>query len=219
MSIVDLIQELKDIEDYLVPKLKLDHIERVLYYHLLRHTRVIGKEASLFGVSSLSEASGISESTVRERIRILHEKGCVRIDDRSGKGHLLRVFLPEEIDGVVPKRSQIQAVDMNAIDFYTGRAYVGAMVKRENGRCFYCLRNINAETCVLDHVISKMARGDNSFRNVVASCHECNAAKQSQDATEFFRTRYRLNLLSQTELEDRFSTLQRLQEGQLPPEI
>jgi hypothetical protein len=65
---VDLVQELKNIEDYLVPKLQLDHIDRALYYHLLRHTRVIGKEASLFGLSSLSVASGISETTLRERI-------------------------------------------------------------------------------------------------------------------------------------------------------
>jgi HNH endonuclease len=149
----------------------------------------------------------------------LHEKGCVRIDDRSGKGHLLRVFLPEEIDGVVPKRSEVPVADMNEMDFYTNRTYVDALVKRENGRCFYCLRSINAETCVLDHVISKIARGDNSFRNVVACCHECNAAKQGQDATEFLRTRYRLNLLSQAELQERLSTLGKLQEGQLSSEI
>lgn len=106
---MDLVQELKNIEDYLFPKLQLDHVERALYYHLFRHTRLIGKDSSLFGLLSLSEASGISESTVRERIRALHEKGCIRIDDRSGKGHLLRVFLPGEVDGVVPKRLDIPA--------------------------------------------------------------------------------------------------------------
>jgi 5-methylcytosine-specific restriction endonuclease McrA len=216
---VDLVQQLKNIEDYLFPKLGLDHVERVLYYHLFRHTRAIGKDASLFGLLSLAEASGISESTVRERIRALHEKGCIRIDDRSGKGHLLRVFLPEEVDGVVPKRSEVPTVDINEADFYTNRTHVNALVERENGQCFYCLRNINAEVCVLDHVISKMAQGGNSFRNVVACCHECNSAKQGQDASEFLRTRYRVGLLSQADLQERISALEKLQLGQLVPEI
>lgn len=216
---MDLAQELKNIEDYLIPKLRLDHMERSLYYHLLRHTRVIGKETSMFGILSLSEASGISESTVRERIRALHDKGCIRIEDRSGKGHTLRVFLPEEIAELVPKQSEISAVNINDIDFFTNRTYVSALIDRENGQCFYCLRNIDAETCVLDHVVPQAARGDNSFRNVIASCHECNAVKQDQDAADFLRTRHRKGLLSQAELQERMVALEKLQMGELLPEI
>lgn len=216
---MDLATELKNIEDHLIPKLQLDHVERALYYHLLRHTRLIGKEASLFGLYTLAESSGFSETTLRERIRILDEKGCVAIKERSAKGHLLLVLLPGEIDGLVPQPAEIAAVDIRGIDFYANRTYVDALVKREKGRCFYCLRAINAETCVLDHVISKAARGDDSFRNVVACCHECNATKQSQDPTEFLRTRYRLNFLSQTELQERVLALEKLQLGQLVPEI
>ena len=160
---MDLIQEFKNIEDYLIPKLKLDAIERSLYYHLLRHTRIIGREGSLFGILSLSEASGISESTVRERIRILHGKGRIKIEERSGKGHFVRVFLPDEIDGLVPKLSEISAVNVDEVDFYTNRTHVGALVERENSKCFYCLRSIATETCVLDHVISQMEGGSNSF--------------------------------------------------------
>ena len=219
MNFVDLARELQNIEDHLIPKLQLDHVERALYYHLLRHTRLIGKDASLFGLYSLAESSGFSESTLRERIRILDEKGCVVIQERSGKGHLLRVLLPGEIDGIVPKLSESVVVDINTIDFYGNRNYVDALVKREKGRCFYCLRIITSETCVLDHVVSKAMRGDDSFRNVVAACHECNAAKQSQDPTEFLRSRYRLNLLSQSELQERVATLEKLQSGQLVPEI
>ena len=219
MTVVDLSKELQNIEDYLIPKLHLDSFERALYYHLLRHTRIIGRETALLGLSSLAESSGFSETTLRERIRLLDEKGCVAIQERSGKGHLLRVLLPEEIDGIVPRIPEAPVVDINAIDFYANRNYVDALVKREKGRCFYCLRAISAETCVLDHVVSKAMRGDNSFRNVVASCHECNAAKQSQDPAEFIRSRYRLNLLSQNELQERVAALEKLQSGQLVPEI
>jgi hypothetical protein len=210
---------LKNIEDYLIPQLRLDRVERSLYYHLLRHTRIVGKEVSLFGILSLSEASGISETTVRERIRILDEKGCIKIENRSGKGHFLRVLLPGEIDGLVPTRSEVPAVDINSVDFFAGRTFARALVERENGQCFYCLRSIDSETCVLDHVIPQAARGDHSFRNIVVCCHECNSSKQGQDAAEFLRAKYRTGLLSQAELLERLATLEKLQLGQLIPEI
>ena len=215
----DLARELKNIEDHLIPRLQLDHVERALYYHLLRHTRLIGKEAALFGLPSLAESSDFSETTLRERIRILDKKGCVIIKERSAKGHLLCVLLPGEIDGIVPKASESVAPDINTIDFYSNRTYIKALVLRENGKCFYCLRTIDTDTCVLDHVISKAMKGDDSFRNVVGCCHECNAAKQSQDPASFLRTRYRLGLLSQDELQERILTLEKLQTGQLVPEI
>ena len=56
---MDLIEEFKNIEDFLIPGRKLDPFERSLYYHLLRHTRVIGKEASVFGVATLAESTGV----------------------------------------------------------------------------------------------------------------------------------------------------------------
>lgn len=216
---MNLANELEQIEDHLIPKLRLDHIERALYYHLLRHTRAIGKDASLFGLSSLAKSSGLSETTLRERIRILDEKGCVVIKQRSAKGHLLSVLLPAEIDGVLPKSVDLPEIDLDAVDFYSNRTYVVALVKREHGKCFYCLRIISADACVLDHVIPQMSKGVNSFRNVVASCHECNAAKQGQEPTAFFRDRYRKGFLSQTDLENRLETLRKLQQGELAPEI
>jgi hypothetical protein len=60
---VEFAEELKNIEDHLIPKLQLDHVERALYYHLLRHTWLVGKEASLFGLYSLAASSGFSETT------------------------------------------------------------------------------------------------------------------------------------------------------------
>lgn len=173
----------------------------------------------MFGILSLSEASGISESTVRERIRALHDKGCIKIEERSGRGHFLRVLLPDEIDGLVQKKSEAHAVKIDDIDFFTNRTHVKALVERENGQCFYCLRSVDSETCVLDHVVPQAARNDNSFRNVAACCHECNAVKQGRDASEFLRTRYRAGLLSQAELQERLTALEKLQAGQLIPEI
>lgn len=216
---MDFVKELKNVEDYLIPKLRLDLSERALYYHLLRHTRAVGKETSLFGLLSLADTSGMAESTIRERIRLLDSKGCIKIEERSAKGHLIRVLLPEEIDGLVSKAPETPSIPIDQIDFYSYRTHVGALIRRENGRCFYCFREITPEICVLDHVIAQAEKGDNSFRNVVASCHECNTVKQGQDATDFLRSRYRIGMLSPAELQQRLAMLEKLQLGQLIPEI
>lgn len=216
---MDLLREFKNIEDYLIPKLKLDPIERSLYYCLLRHTRVVGKEKSVFGILTLSKKSGISEPTVRERIRILNEKGCIKIETRTREGHLVRVLLPEEIGGVVPRPSESVTLSIGEIDFYTNRTYVKALVERENGQCFYCLRKIDDKTCSLDHVVAQAEGIDHSFRNVVACCHDCNSKKTAQDAGEFLRLNYRGGLLSALNLQERLATLKKLQLGELVPRI
>jgi hypothetical protein len=57
--------------------------------------------------------------------------------------------------------------------------------------------------------------GDNSHRNVVAACHECNSAKQSEAADEYIRRLYRKGVLSQADLGERLERLARLQRGEL----
>jgi hypothetical protein len=45
-----------DIEDHLVPRLHLDVGEARLYYHLLRHSRLIDKHEVVVSVASLCQA-------------------------------------------------------------------------------------------------------------------------------------------------------------------
>ena len=108
--------------------MKMSVRERSLYYHLFRHTRLIGKENGLFGVYPLSDALGVSHTSVREDIRSLHDRGCIQIDERSRSGHLIRVLLPDEIEGIVPKEQPTVPVDIEAIDFFTGRSYLNALL-------------------------------------------------------------------------------------------
>jgi 5-methylcytosine-specific restriction endonuclease McrA len=185
----------------------------------ISHTWLVGKETGLFALLPIATAVGISESSARERIRSMHQKGCIRIEERSKNGHLIRIVLPDQIPGLVPDAAERPALDIESLDFFTGRKYVAALVARENGRCFYCLRDIDANTCVLDHVAARMQMLDNSYRNIVASCHECNAAKQAQEAAEFLRSRYRQGLLSQPELQERLGVLEKLQSGGLVPDV
>jgi DNA-binding FadR family transcriptional regulator len=99
---VDLSKVIRQCEDHLFIAKAFSVQERILYYHLLRQSRVEGQEQILVALLPLAKALGVAESTVRECIRSLNERGCLQILDRSRQGHLVRVPLPEEIPGVVP---------------------------------------------------------------------------------------------------------------------
>jgi hypothetical protein len=67
-----------------------------------------------------------------------------------------RVLLPAELGIGRPEPQSHDLANLDALDFLTGRIYVVAMVDREKGRCFYCLRSIDAGTCVLDHLVPQV---------------------------------------------------------------
>ncbi|MCE5182043.1 MAG: HNH endonuclease [Betaproteobacteria bacterium] len=209
---------IKQCEDHLFPSLQLSVRERVLYYHLLRHTRLEGKSSAIFALMPLSKATGVSDSSSREDIRSLNERGCIKIEDKSRNGHLVRVFLPEEIAGVLPLETSVAEIDIETLDFFANRKFVSALLAREDHRCFYCLKSIRAESCELDHVVAQTNGRNNSYRNIVCSCHECNTTKQDQVASDFLRSLYRKGTLSQSELENRLSVLEQLQLGKLAPD-
>lgn len=216
---IDWEQVLADLEDLLFPQMNLDPWERTLYLHLLRHTRMKGLPSGLFAIGPLSNVLPISDFKVREVLRSLHAKACVRIENRSRIGHLIHVLLPSEIPGCSRPPAEPATVDLEALDFFSGRRYVLALLARESSACFYCLRTIAAETCELDHLVPQAERIDNSFKNIVCSCHNCNKAKGSQHAASFIRGRYRANLLSEEELKNRLSTLEAVQSGSLVPGV
>ena len=205
-------------EDYLFPAMQLSVRERVLYYHLLRHTHLEGKHSVLVGILPLAKKLNVAESSVREDIRSLNERGCIKIEERSRTGHFVRALLPDEIPGLLPEARDTPEVDIESLDCFTGRKFLSALLAREGNRCFYCLKAIQPLGCELDHVIAKVNGIDNSFRNIVCSCHECNTTKQAQAASDFVRALYRKGVLSQTELGDRLSSIEQLQAGELLPD-
>jgi 5-methylcytosine-specific restriction endonuclease McrA len=209
----------KECEDFLFPARSFSPRERALYYHLLRHTHLEGRPSALFALLPLANAIGVAESSVREDIRALHDRGCIRIEDKSRNGHLVRVLLPSEIPGVVPETVSPEEVDLESIDFFENRRYVAELLAREDGRCFYCMKGIRAESCELDHVVSQAISRNNSYRNIACSCHECNTTKQAQAPADFVRGLYRRGVLSQAELENRLAALDLLQSGKLKPDL
>lgn len=97
---MNLQEVIEQIEDYLCPQLKLNVWEKSLYYYLFRHTLLFDKRESIFSITELAKATDISDFKVREVIRSLDVKGCVKIINRSLKGHLLHVFFPNEIETI-----------------------------------------------------------------------------------------------------------------------
>ena len=56
----------KQIEDQLVPRLRLNLVERVVYYHLLRHTRLEGRLKLRFSIVWLTRGIRLSAAPARQ---------------------------------------------------------------------------------------------------------------------------------------------------------
>lgn len=209
-----------EIEDYLIPRKELDAHERALYYHLFRHSRLIGVEEMTFVISASPKRTGMTEFTARDRLRSLEKKGCLTINELTRSGVRLKLRLPEEIPGCLEPAEAAEAVrSIDEIDFFKETKYRPAILHREQNRCFYCLRKLSADAYALDHATAKVDRGDNSYRNIVAACHECNSRKAGMNAEDYCRLLYREGLLNGDEMAKRLDAIGRLRNGELVPVI
>jgi 5-methylcytosine-specific restriction endonuclease McrA len=223
---IDGAQIWKQYEDLLIPRLRLTVFERALYSHLLRHSRLEGKRQLRFTILSAARGTGLSTSTVRQGVRALAAKGALRLAERSKRGHVIEVRLPEEVRAVRAGRS-IQgeakrlssAADLEELNFLETRELREAIHAREGGCCFYCLRRVRAATRCIDHVIPQVRNGSNSYRNLVSSCTECNAQKCERDAEAFLRWLYREGRLGDSELKERLHAVEKLAAGKLRPKV
>jgi hypothetical protein len=165
----------------------------------------------------LARGIGCSTTTVNGHLRRLTQKGCVRIVERGLLGHVLEVLTPGEIPGCFAPVAALEDGELEAADCFKSEKMRAAILRRERNACFYCLRQMRAGAAVFDHVVAAAAGGDNSYRNIVASCFDCNARKGSRTATEFLRELYRTARLSDAEFDARLVALEALQVGQPIP--
>jgi 5-methylcytosine-specific restriction endonuclease McrA len=220
----------KQLEDFLVPHLKLSVTDRAVYSHLLRHSRLEGKARLHFSISWLSRGACLSGGPVREAVRRLATNGALRLLERSRKGHLIEVRLPEEIRAAVPHRVGSRPAPRSAslgsladaleeTDFLQNRSLRQYIHARERGYCFYCLSRLNKRIQCLDHVVPRAQRGRNSYRNLVSACVECNSRKSETSAPDFLRWLYRQHRITAAELTARLRALNALAAGKLRPPI
>ncbi len=188
----------KQFEDLVVPRLRLSVIDRAVYSHLLRHSRL-------------------------DVCRLL-DHGALRLVERTKAGHVVEVRLPEEIRAVrrdgIGARSPAAlptAASLEETDFLKSKVLRQAIHARERGRCFYCLRRLTSCILTLDHVVPRVDLGRNSYRNLVSCCLECNSQKRERPAADFLRWLYREHRLTPAELTGRLRALDALARGKLRP--
>lgn len=217
----------KQVEDVVVPQLRLGIIDHLVYIHLLRHSRLEGKRRLHFSIPWVARNLNLSTSPTRDAVRRLAGCGVLRLVERSKQGHVAEVRLPEEVRGVRAKAAaqareaarKADPADIDEVDFVKTLELRRAIHARERGRCFYCLRRVPPRLECLDHVVPRARVGCNSYRNLVSACMECNAQKGEQPAEEYLRWLFREHRLGAAELRRRFEALELLAAGKLRPVV
>jgi hypothetical protein len=222
---MDLQKFLTNFQDHLAPK--LDTYEQAIYLYIFRHSRLIGLDEATIGFKSARTrmATGIgergapmSEGTAYRKLRSLEEKGAIAVIRTEHAGRLIRLNLPDEIPGLIPPERKNDVVTIEDMDFFEVPENRLLILKRENNRCFYSLKELDEKNFVVEHVVSR-PQGDNSYRNVVAASREINNRKGSLSAEEFLRKLFREGFLSDSDFQDRLAQLARLRTGELKPTL
>jgi 5-methylcytosine-specific restriction endonuclease McrA len=216
----------KQIEDDLSPRLYLTVTERVVYSHLLRHSRLEGKLRLRFSILWLMRGARLSAAPARQAVRRLVAKGALRLVERTRAGHVVEVRLPDEIRADPPDEIAVSGMsrqqrrsDIEQMDFLQTKSRRAAIHARDRGLCFYCLRRLTPRVRCLDHVVPLARMGRNSYRNLVSSCVECNTQKGETVAEDFLRGLYRDGRLTAIELTGRLRAVEALAAGKLRPAL
>ena len=219
-------KHIQDIIDFAEPQ--MDVYEFAIYMYLIRHTRLIGKTESVFGFKSIrktmvigvgEKGTPMSEGTCYGRIKSLESKGFIKTLDSVFNGQVIKVFLPEEIPGIIKSIAYSQVIlDIEELDFFEPPEYREKILERDNRKCFYCFKDLSKEGYVIEHVVSR-PEGNNSYKNLVASCRACNNKKDNLPVGDFIRKLYRDNIISDTELTLVTNKLGQLKSGHLKPKL
>jgi len=225
----------KQFEDTMAPWLRLSILDRAVYSHLFRHSRLEGQRRVRFSLPWLARGIRVSVSPTRQALRRLVKHGALRLVERTKAGHVVEVRLPEEIragrpgtgiagngagNAVNGKGTRLaRAVNLEEVDFLQSKELRKAIHGRERGRCFYCLHRTTVQTRCIDHVVPQVQLGRNSYRNLVSCCVECNSRKGETTAKDFLRTLLREDRLSSAEFKGRLRALDALAAGKMRPEI
>lgn len=215
----------KQLDDVLAPHLHLSVVDRAVYFHLVRHSRLEGNRTVRFSILKVAGNLYLSHGPVRESVRRLVENGVLRLIERTKEGHLVEPRLPMEIRSLrggsmmsrLPLGTMGRPSNLEKLDFMKTRALRQSIHNREGGKCFYCLRRIPVRMKCQDHLVPRVEWGRNSYRNLVSCCMECNSAKKEHSAADYLRSLYRDGRLTSIELNKQLRALNDLAAGKLRP--
>ena len=209
----------RDIEERWIPALRPWPVERLIYFYLVRQTRLAGRRTLLISAAQLARAVSFAPVTVRVALRRLAAKRAVRVVERGREGQRIEVRLPGEIPGCAAPRRDTRELDIETADFVAHQRLRAAIYRREGNRCFYCGTKLHYGNRALDHVVSRAAGGGNGYRNVVACCVECNSAKAERAAGEFLRELARRGTISERTCAARLRAAKQLSRGKSVPAV
>jgi hypothetical protein len=95
----------KQFEGLLVARLRLSVIDRAVYSHLLRHSRLEGRLRLRFSIAWLARAARLSNNPARNAVRHLVDQGALRLVERSKAARVVEVRLPDETRAARPGSS------------------------------------------------------------------------------------------------------------------
>ena len=223
MNQIELQNLLIEIQDFLVPK--LDTYEQAIYRYIFRHTILVGKTEMIFSTraAEIGYGQGINNrkpsGTQRsKKLRSLERKEAIKIIDRSHLGIKVRINLPNEINGLISEKIEVD-LNLEDLDFYKDKRLLKSILERENYKCFYTGRKINETNCYLDHLIPQSMGGTNKYSNIVACCYDANSMKSDKEVSQFTRELYREGIISLNEFNDLKVKIENLQKGELKPNL
>ena len=231
---LDAVQVWKQMEDLLAPQLNFSLADRVIYSHLFRHSRLEGRLQLQFSISWLARGVALSSKFTRDTVRRLIARGVLQLVECNCRSqHVVRLRLPLEVKGICgekiaghrpggpagPGPAPRVVINIEEADFLEKQVLRQTIHAREGGRCFYCSRRITHHRRCLDHVVPRAELGQNSYRNLVSCCLDCNSNKAERSAVEFVRSLYRDRRLSDAELSGRLRALDDLAAGKLIPPL
>lgn len=221
LSVKDFITEFDYATKYLSRLLKVRPF--VMYLLLFKRAyfeegkRVISVKLSELGENLLSDlGQPMSHDVVKRgvndlvRLRIIEKR-----PSRPGQINEYEVKLPSEIREVKDMiksegEKNEEIVDDSKDDFYTDPQKRLEILKREDYKCFYCLRELQRDDFYLDHLLPRTQGGQNYKSNLVASCRKCNTKKNALESEIFLQQNYRKVLLTQEEYETQMDKLAKL---------
>ena len=218
---IDAAEFLRRFSDSIAPK--MDAYEQVIYLFVYRHSVLEGKEKATIGFHSarFRMATGVGENgkpmaanTAHKKIKSLEQKGFLTIHGVERDGRVLSVVVPDSLDE--PPETTPPMIALEDQDFFEAEENRLRILDRENMRCFYCMKEIDKATFVIEHIISR-PQGDNSYRNCVAACRTCNNRKAAKPAADLLRKLFREGFLSEEEFMRRVHALDELMAGRLEP--
>src|SRR2546427_11015566 len=139
----DAVEVWKQLEDVMVPRLRLPVIDRAVYSYLVRHSRLERKLRLRFSILGLARHIRLSGGPAREAVRRLVDQGALRLVERSKAGYLVEGLLPEEDRAARPDAVKAGAAahvpgpgGVGEVNFIEMRGPRPGLPTREGGICF-----------------------------------------------------------------------------------